>query len=788
MCAGYALAPFCRMTFVRHVPYNRNMLSRHIFVLVLLYPILAHAAIPIGAAQPVTQRVPGIAAGRQDEAAVASSGRETLVAWRDERLGRAGLYVALLSDDGTVAAGKQRWLVTEQVTSLALTWTGQSYLLVWFSSNHAGTWAMTIDAELRTLTPARRIHDTGGLLSNITWSGSRGAVMSSRTLLILDPAGNVVASPGDVLENLSPFENARVAASGQTFAVFAHFREESSTLFARRYDTNGEELDPHPVQILQLPRISDDWDAAFGDGNFALVMTELAPFHEGTHELWRYIVDPATLQARALGALTIGASSGAHVEWIGDRFLALWLDRYPQSPSLRIRSLGEEPAWGVYSLRMLPFTASTDSSIVISPDRIGVALNLEEAWTGSKLTVAYRREPAESAGRDVYAETIDFRTGAATSTAVAMSTQWQSMAAGDTHGATTLVAWLEGDPWTDAMRVATTPIIGGNSSAPVLYLADDAFAVPPVVVSTSSMYLVFWLERNPASFVPRIAMQRLSREGTPLDATPTNVANGFSIAAAWNGTHVAIVWVPFNGNAHVARLTADGRFVDAVPVVIPAALGAPPQIASNGTDFLVVLPEGSDGEFPQPDLMDLRAARVTSTGTAEPSFPVAIGPSNQRMPAVASDGRDYVIAYVETTPSERDTAIVTKKVLREGVLAGTTADAPGTSVAAISPSLARLSIADNDNGYFVTWEETTNAFTGSVHLAGIDRDGEVNEPPVTIAESEIEGTFPIVVPAIGPTAHLLYSLPEVDLVYGTSMRLLTRQLGEKERKQRAVRR
>ena len=746
--------------------YNKYMVLRNLAAVLLLVPILAEAAIPLGPASPVTPRIPTVAAGWQEGASIATSGRETLVAWRDETSGREGIYVAQLSLDGAVVPGKLR-RIPELTTWVSFAWTGQAYVVVWLSERFTIR-ATTMDGELRTLVPPRTVHMDGSALSNIAWLGDRGAIAAGRVLLFLDGNGSVV-NVADIDPGASPFEDERIVASHDTFCLFTQATPQESILFGRRYTTAGVPLDPEPVHIATGPRIAEDWDVAFDGEQWALIAVDSDP---DAPRVRRFLVDPATMQSRALEPIAIaGAASGAHVEPAGDGFVALWLERDRRTSTLT----------------MLPFTEDADSNIVRGATHHGIAYDLEEISNGTTLTVAYTVEPPGRLSRDIHTEKVDWHSGGTLQAGPAsFSMQWQSVAAGAAHGRTSLLAWLEGEPSTDAMRVLIARTNGGVVDGPIVTLSETAYAVRPQVVATGAMHLVLWLEPGDGPY-PYLVMQRVGLDGVQLDDTPSILAAGVSVAAASNGRYVLVVWAG-PGGLYAGRLSAYGSVVDAVPLLLDARPAAPPALASNGSDFLVVWPEGSDSQFPTPDRLDLHAARVTDAGIAEPSFPVAIGPANQRDMVIGSDGRDYVVAYREME-GDGHGPIVTKKLLAAGALEDTTADAPGTFVAEVIDSFRTPTIATTRDGSILAWEEFRwFSLEAKLRMARLDGEGAPVEAPVTLAHSGVLGMTPFAFVAGGHTGALLYSVLEDDDVYGPSMRLMLRTFGETQPRRRSARR
>ena len=741
-------------------------------VFALLWPTIA-AAVVLGPERAVTEPPRVIANGSQRRAQVATSGSETLVAWIDATPGRWGAYIAALADDGTRIEGTQRLLSAEADTVL-LTWTGESYLALWQNSGNSIE-AMTLDGQRRPLSPPRTVlHQSNRLTSNIVWIGGRGAVMSGRDLILVDRQGNVIRQGFDVSPGGMVIAD-RVASDGQSFFVFWHVWVDQpdgsvmTEVFVRRFKATGEARDAAATLVTRGPRISEDWDVAFGGNRFALVTAESHGGGEGT--LRPILLDPATLQSTPLEPMRLPMVSHTRVEWVGDRFVALWF-----------RPRDDD---GFSRMQTLAFTAEgTAGAVVDHAPILAVGDETSEAWNGRTLIVAFTLRPFGEA--DVYAAVAWRGEDSDTPTAVALSPAWQAMPAVATNGQQSLIVWTEGfierfssGLLNGRLRVAAAHATAGVVDGPTVYLTESAHASRPSVVFTGTRYLVTWVELVENELVPYVMMQRFDTDGTVIDAEPLALSRGFTAAMAWNGTHVIVGWAGFNG-VWAARLTRDGEPFDAQAFSLTNHTVLEDLVAaSNGSDFFFVWPEGTGG-FPPPDLIDLYAARVDAAGTSSGTIAIATGRANQRSPAVASDGRDFLIAYVENE------SLVTKKVLREGTLDGTTAVDAGRAIDTAGFPVTPA-IAATGSGYVLAWESVASQESSEVLIAGVARSGAVNDAATVVGRSELGGMWPIVATAGSMFGDIAYTVLENDDVYGGAPRLFLRRMGQGHPRGRAAR-
>jgi hypothetical protein len=731
-------------------------------ILVLCSPTLLSAAIPFGPERALVAPRTVIAEGTEVNASVASSGSETLVAWIDTTFGRQGVYLAALAADGSLVTGSQRRLATG-ATTVTLSWTGQAYLALW-SAPESGIFATTLDRDRRTLIAPRLVLPGGQLASTVEWTVSRGMfvyVADGYRAAMIDRDGNVTRSgitfPGQGINSVRVFSN------GQSFlAIWDIWRQPVDNhiltdVYAARYTAEGDLADATPVPIATLGPFSGTWEAAFDGTRYVLALAEAGQ----AATLRRFVIDPATLQATALQPVAMGGANGVRLEWNGSRFLAFWLGNQGQT----------------YSLQTLSFAAdgTGDAAPVTVSTRDGSALQPSGVWNGQALMVAWAGSGFENPQQyDVYATAVaggEELTGSRFP--IALAPVWQSRPAAATDGHQSLIVWLEG--WNEeSARLAAAHATAGRIDSGTVYLSDAAYG-PAQVVFTGAAYLVFWLERT--GNIPRLVMRRFDLAGQLAGAQELFIGNSYSFAVAFNGLHVLAAYATADGAAAV-RFEADGTPLDTAPLFIPGA-GAV-RAASNGEDFALVWQEGSDA-LPINDgrLVDVYAAVINGTGaTTQARIEVATGPTSQHSPVIATDGRDFVIAYVE------EGKLLTKKLLREGALAG------GAQIDAVAEGSGDgwgPFIAPTDGGYIAGWEVLPVGAPAAVRVVRLDVDGAVTET-ATVATSALAGMYPTLATGGGATGDLVYARLEDDPTYGASMRIFLRRLGEMGRPRgRAVR-
>jgi hypothetical protein len=150
-----------------------------------------------------------------------------------------------------------------------------------------------------------------------------------------------------------------------------------------------------------------------------------------------------------------------------------------------------------------------------------------------------------------------------------------------------------------------------------------------------------------------------------------------------------------------------------------------PAVACNGRDYLVVWINPSPG--PSGGQGDIRGTRVRSSDGLildVGGLPISTAPQNQRNPVVASDGTDYFVAWVDDRNFSQTSAdIYGTKITSDGRVVAPN----GVAVCNLSGSQEEPGIACNGSNYLVVWTQ------GRVMGTFVGRDGVVISTNVPIA-------------------------------------------------------
>ena len=243
-----------------------------------------------------------------------------------------------------------------------------------------------------------------------------------------------------------------------------------------------------------------------------------------------------------------------------------------------------------------------------------------------------------------------------TAIAVTPPTNWTGRPAVASNGSIYMVVWSD-----DRNKAKTSYDIYGvriDGSGKVLDAKPFVISQSvkherlPEIASDGKGFLVTWEERTKTGVnAYDVFGARVDASGKVLDV------KGISLAAtaddeggpklAYDGTNnYMVVWGQAKSGSvcqAVARRvsTASGKVVDAAPIVLSGAAKdgcQKPSIAFNGTNYLVAWGWG-----------EISAALVAPNGTiVNKSIPVTASKDEEWGPMVASDGKDFMVAWQET--------------------------------------------------------------------------------------------------------------------------------------------
>ena len=631
--------------------------------------------------------------GGQFPEGIASDGNGFLAVWHDEANGRDGIWAAPISASGEIHPESQILIQRGGGVSgtSPVAWNGEAYVVFWTEFPDYTLMMARLSRDGQVLEAPRKLlhhaipRQSASNGTNVLLAYQDVSETSKLRALVVDRGSNVV---GDSL--IAPLADMPVAAAsdGDSFVVvWRDFNKPPiGRVVATQLTSTGARVMERELFSANNPLPSA---LAYGAGTYELIVRT-------SDQLLAVPINAAALDPRPAVQLDFTGYASSAV-FNGSAFVTLWESRS--------------------SLRTAVIDARSEATPpMFAPDVSPYLSGPIFAWNGHNffaIWADYRRGQTA----DLFGALLDggVRSAitAAAPVAFAPVTQEQPMLA--TSGFESFALWTE--QLVDGLRarlVASRIDAYGNIGAP-LTLAEDAYALgQPQIVFTGSAYLAVWQIVTTVGEL-EIDARLMERDGT---AGPLlHFGGGRLPVIASNGTVMLLAFAR-DGDITAIRLSDRGVSIDATPLIVAARSPSELSVASNGTDFLVGWSEGSDyWQFPPPNLLEIYGARVMSNGSVD-ATPIAIatGRTNQFSPAVASDGRDFIVVYQlgGSFMFRTDGQIAVKRVLREGQIAGL-AEVDG----AVIGSGRNPRIARHANGSFVAFHDA-----GANYFAELDATGE----------------------------------------------------------------
>ena len=749
----------------------------------LLVALSARAAIRLTPETRIVDPVRASIDGEQSAPIVATDGDQFLVFWLNVR----GLYVARVDAEGRLVSSR---LAVPGPTSelLTATWTGSAYLVTWRDYAKATLFSATFSKTGGLLSGpdaivAGRV-DTVGIATNghralLLYRDVAGVPKGLRAA-IFDADGRVIRTNVTlpIPDNVYP----RSSSDGEEFAL----------VWGTEKPERGPTWSGLPMQDLHLLRIDQEGATigspidvgsveltslafAFGGGRYAIAAFE-GRFVNGSAEsrLTRFLVDARRGSVTKLPIVeTTNGPANLSMLWSGSSFVLVWSRRPP-------------PSGGDSDLMTLPFSGA-DESVAPTP------VSAWTGWTGNpalspfsmvsnghRILVAWPQDAGLYYGgrhSAIYGSLFHAAVpsasarGESTLLSNGWSRQFEPSMASSRAGS--LIIWIEDGDSTPFFDPGSTSrrLVGMRTDASGAFLDAAPFEIATGVIHAAvafagDAYVVAWQKADIS------AMRTVSGDASPgllasLGSPISLGPGGYGITAASNGSTALVVFSESRFGRLVGyRFDASGRQIDTTPLIAGANAYAP-QAASNGSDFFVAWIPGTNLLFPPVNPGDVLGTRITAAGTVDAApLPIATGPLDEILFAVASDGRDYLVAY-QLNPSN-GFVIATKRVLREGQLDGTTAAEDGTIIARGAASSVALS--GDATGYWSAYAAGSwngMYLNGNSNVLRLNKRGMPASSAVTFAagmSSATLGRLP------GGAVRILYERAVDDGVFaGTTM-------------------
>ena len=208
-------------------------------------------------------------------------------------------------------------------------------------------------------------------------------------------------------------------------------------------------------------------------------------------------------------------------------------------------------------------------------------------------------------------------------------------------------------------------------------------------------------------------------------------------AVAFDGTNFLVVWVDWvsdsSSGVYATRVSPQGTVLDPSGIAVSTAGSEQkyPAVAFDGTNFLAVWVDNRDSGD------DVFAARVTPQGTLlDPSgIAVSTAPYDQAYPAVTFDGTDFLVAWSDDWRSNPNTDIYAARVTPQGAVLDPTGIAVSTATGEQSVPVITF---DGVNS-LVCWADTRSDPSGDIYAARVTPAGVVLDPSGIVVSAAANG-------------------------------------------------
>lgn len=665
---------------------------------IAVLPIVAGAT-TFGPETPVAPAQLGLAIGSQVATSLACSSQSCLTLWTEGDFHQPGLFSSVINGDGTVPPAGPNLLRTGFQGGSALVWATDHYLAVWN------------DGETHSLVAARL--SSGGLLtgevqivaspllqnvapSSLAWNGHRALV----TYVV--PGGfqaALVDADGHLIRTITVLSSQplgwAVAAAGDTFAVVWGAQGPapaiSKSIYMQRFDDGGTPIDAAPVVLASSLSLDYPNVGVASNGSQFGVAFMSAP--NGT--LQRLRVDRASGSVDRLSTAAFALYNGQSVGvfWSGDDFVAYASD-INNVDSVRFTS---------DTLEVLNVSTGfiNEPQIVQGPSG-AVAVWIDPRPTGYDQHIVGAILDRDATAITKNGLTVSRSSRPQTKPALALSPAgallvWQIESGNERADLVATRLDRAGVP-IDSTPIAVASPVGSHNPRSVVWLGDDYLVIYP--------------------YIPGIVAKRIAASGAVLDADPIVIGKGSYAAVASNGTTTIVATSDANGSVRVVRLSAAAAVIDTQTIATSSHISNHLAVATNGDEFVVAWTEdhGDGAEIAQDDIF---AVRLTASGLPIDASSIVIANTShdETSPAIASDGRDFLIAYTDQA------SVALKRLLREGTVVNSS-----IFPADVATDPQVVFAADR---YFLTWGAGTAG-----RITTVNRGGAVIDAPSVFAQSD----------------------------------------------------
>jgi len=517
----------------------------------------------------------------------------------------------------------------------------------------------------------------------------------------------------------------RIATDDTTAFVVWSDRRSGTTydIYGSRIDEDGNLLDPAGILIAHGSSHDPSLDVAF-DGTNYLVVCALAPT-SGQYDIYGIRVSK---QGELLDAepFVISDATGSQLNpraaFDGTNYLVVWYDSRSGS-SYDIYGTRVAQNGTVLNSAGIPISTATDYQYF--PDVSFDGTNYMVVWQDQR-----------SGEYDIYGSRVDQDGIVLNSPGIPISTasDEQNRPSIDFDGTNYLVVWDDYRSGSEYDIYGTFLDTAGNVSSPsgiIISNAADNQQMPSVSFDGTN-YLVTWYDRRDGAnydiFGTRVNTSGVVQEASGIPIANMDVQQLTPAVISYSGQWLAVWRDNQNGgytDIYGSRISSSGTVTDTDGILISSSAQDQrnPAVASDGTNYLVVWEEARSGGFSP----DIYGTLIDASGRQlnEDAIAISTSTGNQAYPAVAFDNDSiYLVVWQDDRSGSTDDIYGTRVSTSGNVL-----DPPGIAISTQTGNQQFPSVAFDGTRFLVVWDDERNGYsTDDIYGTLVESDGNVVNP------------------------------------------------------------
>jgi hypothetical protein len=430
------------------------------------------------------------------------------------------------------------------------------------------------------------------------------------------------------------------ASDGNNFLVSFNSSRCDTTvgdIYAACINANGEVLDTNGFSVCMATGNQSKSKVSYGNGNFLVLWEDERNFDSTGYDIYGSRITSSGVVLDPDGKKITSFSyqeRDPNLAWGKENFLAVW-------------DAGEYGGnWDISGAFIDTSGTWLDSNSLVVSTVCDAQVFGRSSWSGSSYLAIWEEN------HNLYGRRIDYLGNLLDSLTIpiCLASEDQKHPSITWSGETFLAVWEDFRNFN--FDIYGTRIDSGGEVLNVFGLpiwVDSATDQrEPAIAWDGENYLVIWKQSLDSTGEHyKIEGVRLTPEGNLVDPQPFAVSHSDKDsrpAIAFGGGKYLAVWLYENSyDIYGDLVDTNGTVSEAIGIGVASGIQTNPQVASDGTSFLVVW-EDYGTHWPN---IDIAGARVSSEGTMLDPYGIAIATTEdpEELPSVSFDGRNYVVVW-----------------------------------------------------------------------------------------------------------------------------------------------